>query len=381
MRYPILAIIGCLFLAACGGGDTAEDLASLKAQESEIKSEISALQESLKELQEEIAELDTTEENVNIELITVIDVQASEFKHFIEAQGKSYAANNVMVTTDMGGLVTAVYVDEGQYVSKGKTLIQLDNTIIQNQIAELNTSLGLAKDVYEKRKRLWDQNIGSEIEFLQAKNNYESLQSKLATANSQSYKSSIKAPISGYVDNISLQVGEMANPGMPAVQVINTSEMEIHVDLPEIYLGKVKRADMIEVELPALGLTKSAKVKSVSQSISPNNRTFKVIATVENKDASIKPNLLAKIKIQDEFIKEAITIPTSLLQESSNSYFVFVAEEDSLGNMVARRVAVEIGSSYGSDVVITNGIEIEDQVIDAGYRDVREGKLVEIVEK
>ena len=373
MKNLFITIFGLILLASCGG-EASDSLETLKESEKAIETQIKELKTELAEIKAEIVKIDPSSKEVSKELVTVLPLMTKEYDHYIEVQGKSFAEDNVMVTTDMGGLVKAVYVDEGQYVSKGKTLIQLDNAVAQNQIAELQTASGLAKDIFDKRKRLWDQNIGSEIEYLQAKNNYESLQDKLATANTQLYKSSIKAPISGYVDNISLQVGEMASPGAPAVQVVNTNDMEVHVALPEIYLGEVARGDEIIVNFPALNQITTAKVKSVGQTINMNNRTFQVIASVDNKDGKIKPNLLAKVKINDQKIADAITIPTKLLQESNSSYFVFIAVADSATNeTLAKRIEIEVGSSYGEEMVVTKGLSAGDLLIDAGYRKVREG--------
>lgn len=363
-------------LSACGGSS---DLETLKKEKTDIQSQINKLKTQLINLDQEIAKLDNSSSNDKLELVTVIKLEKTEFKHYIEAQGKTYSEDNVMVTTDMGGLVKAIYVDEGQFVNKGQTLIQLDNAVVLTQLAELETGIALAKEVYEKRKRLWDQNIGSEIEFLQAQNNYNSLIDKKATIQTQLSKSTIKAPISGYVETINLKLGEMASPGAPACQVVNNKDMEIRVDLPENYLGKAKKGNEILVEIPSIGLEKTAKIKSVGQTVNSYNRSFQVIASIDNSKNDIKPNMLAKVKLTDEAIPDVIVLPTNLLQKASNGYFVYLAVEDSASNnYVAHKQHIEVGDSYGGNIMVESGINSGDIVIDKGFRNVLEGQIIQV---
>ncbi|MFT4969849.1 MAG: membrane fusion protein (multidrug efflux system) [Chitinophagales bacterium] len=371
-----LLLVGLMLFSACGENST---LGELKSQKSKVEAEIKTMEAKLNALEVSIEELDSTSKEEKLELVTVIDLAKGEFNNYIEAQGKTYTENNVMVTTDMGGLVTRVLVNEGQYVSKGKTLIQLDNSVILSQLAELETNITLAKDVFDKRQRLWDQKIGSEIEYLQAKNNYESLNDKKGSINTQLSKTSIQAPISGYIESISLKLGEMASPGMPACQVVNNSKMEVRIDLPEVYLGKVKKGDIILVDLPALGIEKSAKVTSVGQIVSTYNRAFQIIAAIENSKGEIKPNMLVKAKFTNESVKDAITIPTSLLQESSKGYFVYTATIDTLSmETIAVKKVIEVGESYGGNILVTSGLGAEDVIINEGFRNVLDGQFIHI---
>ena len=343
---------------------------------STLKAEITERQEKADKLKVEINELEGVKE-VKKQKITTLTVEEKPFEAFVEVQGNSQAENSVNIMTDVGGLVKAIYVDEGQFVQKGKTLIQLDNSILSSQLAELNTSLELAKDVFEKRERLWKQNIGSEIEFLQAKNQYNSLLKKKNTLNTTLAKSSIKAPISGTIDLVYLKVGELASPGYPAINVVNLKNMEVKVKVPETYLGKIKKGDKVNVEFPSINKEVVARVKSVSQSINPNNRTFTAIASIPNRDGLLKPNLLAKIKIKSDAKGKAITIPTNLLQKSAQGFYVYVVnEKDSV--MTAKEVSVEIGDSYNGQIIITKGLAANDKLINEGYRDVLNGDLVEL---
>lgn len=365
-----------LLMFSCGVPEDTS-LKGKKTSAKEVTKEIKELKLKLDSLNSQIKNLEGVTE-VNKTLITIFDVTEKPFDAFVEVQGTSQAENNVNLTTDMGGLVTKVFVDEGQYVSKGKILIRLDNSIMQSQMNEINTSLSLAKDIFEKRKRLWDKNIGSEIEFLQAQNNYNSILDKKQTLNVSMSKANIKAPISGKIDNVFLKVGELASPGMTAVNIVNLKNMEVQVSVPETYLGKIKKGNKVMVSFPTLNKEVEAKVKSVSQSINRNNRTFTVVAYIPNKDGALKPNLLAKVKINNESIEKAIAIPSNLIQKSPQGFYVYTVENDKGGQPLAKEVPVEIGISYNGMIVITKGLIVGQQLINEGFRDVLNGDLVEI---
>tara|TARA_B110000495_G_C23019401_1_gene604468 strand:+ start:289 stop:1440 length:1152 start_codon:yes stop_codon:yes gene_type:complete len=373
-----IVLLISLLIFSCGAPEDTS-LNGKKASAKEILKEIKELQINLDSLNVQIKDLEGVKE-VKKTLITIFAVTEKPFAAFVEVQGTSQAENNVNLTTDIGGLVTKVFVDEGQYVSKGKTLIRLDNTVMQSQLNEINTSLSLAKEIFDKRKRLWEKNIGSEIEFLQAKNNYNSLLAKKQTLNVSMRKANIKAPISGKVDNIFLKVGELASPGMPAVNIVNLRNMEVHVSVPETYLGKIKKGNKVMVSFPTLKREVEATVKSVSQSINRNNRTFTVVASISNKGGALKPNLLAKVKINNEAIEKAIAIPSNLIQKSPKGFYVYTVENDKDGHAQAKELAVEVGTSYKGMIVITKGLAVGQQLIKEGFRDVLNGDLVEIAE-
>lgn len=363
-------------LASCGKESSLE---KLNADKEKLSSKIKELQLKLDDVEAQIAELDTTQEEDVLELVNYSVLQKTTFKHYIDAQGKTYSENNITITTDMGGLVKAIYIDEGQSVSKGQTLIQLDNSVVINQIAELETALALAKDVYDKRKRLWDQNIGSEIEYLQAKNNYESLISKKATANTQLSKLAIKAPISGYIDAISVRLGEMASPGYPVATIVNNSNMEVKIDLPEAYLGKVKVGDKILINIPTLNTVKDARVSAVGQTVNQYNRAFQITAKVDNKENDLKPNMLVEVKFLSETFDNVIVIPAKYLQESAKGYFVYTAKIDSAtGVSTAHKINVEISDTYNGEVVVDKGLSEGDLLIEEGFRYVLDQQEIEL---
>ena len=202
---------------------------------------------------------------------------------------------------------------------------------------------------------------------------------KKASANVQLSKTSIKAPISGYIDMIYVKLGEMAAPGMPACQIVNNTLMEVKIDLPEVYLGKVNKGDEILVELPAIEKEVKARVSAVGQTVNAYNRAFQVIASIDNKDNIIKPNMLVKAKFNNLTVSDAIVIPSNLLQESAQGYFVFTAETDSLTNeVVAVKKQIEVGESYGGQIVVIKGLNESDVIINEGFRNVLDGQLIKI---
>lgn len=372
----IAAFFLSLVLISCSGNDTS--LQGKKESAKKMSAEIKKLQSQLETLSLEIKELEGVKE-VKKTHVTEFVIKEETFNAFVELQGTSQAENNVNLTTDMGGLVTNVYVVDGQSVSKGQVLIKLDNSVMQSQLSEVNTALSLAQDVYEKRKRLWEKNIGSEIEYLQAKNQYLSVLDKKQTLAVSMAKSNIKAPIAGRVDKVFLKVGELASPGMPAVNVVNLNNMEVEVSVPETYLGKLNKGDIINVEFPTLARESEAKIKSVSQSINSNNRTFTVVASIANPNGDLKPNLLAKVKIKSEEIKNAIAIPANLVQKSPKGFYVYAIEKAESGELKAVEVPVSIGISYNGQIIITEGLKSGQSLVKAGFREVLNGDVLEVV--
>lgn len=377
---PVLAltVLALLTLAGCSGGDDAD---RIRRKIEKTETEIAALQRQLMEQKEALRALggDTVEEVVNFDLVTVETARDTVFRHFIEVQGVTNTDDNVMVTTDVGGIALSISAEEGRYYPKGTVLAQLDNSTILRSIDEIETQLDLATDVYEKQKRLWDQDIGSELQYLQAKNNKEALEKQLASARNQLSKTTVRAPITGFVDEIFVHQGEMLAPGAPAMRMVNLDRMTVEADVPENYLPSVKTGEEVELHFPALGETRPATITSLGQFINPANRTFKVYVDVANPDGMLKPNMLAEIRINDYTNPNALTIPSRILQQSVDGYFIFLAVEDSsaTGHRAERRI-IEIGTSYEGATEVTTGLSEGEMVIDEGYRDVRSGGVIRI---
>ncbi|QLG45111.1 efflux RND transporter periplasmic adaptor subunit [Costertonia aggregata] len=384
----ILYLLGItILLHACGGsGETSvEDLVSqgdletLRAKKSEISEKQKALETQIKQLDSAIAA--KTGEG-NLPLVTTITAKADTFDHFLELQGDVKTKQNVLIYPEMAGTLYRVYVKEGQKVSKGQLLAAIDDGGMGSQLAQLKTQAQLAKTTFERQKRLWEQKIGSEIQYLQAKTNYEATESAVKQAQSQLGKSTIRAPFSGIIDDVIKDQGTVVapGPGSEVFRIVNLSDMYIEVDVPETYLDGITVGKQAKVYFPVLGDTIDTKVRQTGNFISPSNRAFSVEIPVPNKKGNIKPNLTAKVNINDYSSDNAIVIPQSIISENAEGeQYVYVAKpvEGEKHATIAKRI-VTTGKTQGSNVEILSGISDGDYLIKEGARSVKDGQKVEI---
>ena len=370
----LIAAFAAFLLLACGGGND-DSLAGKQAELTKLKSEQSETEAKIKALEGEIGKLDTTATREDRAIaVTVSPVASENFKHYVEVQGSVDAKNTVMVSPKSGGVLTAVYIKEGDNVRQGATLAKVDNSIMQESIAEVKNQLSLANTVFEKQSRLWEQKIGTEIQYLQAKNNKEALEKKIATLNTQLNQSNISAPISGVVDQVIAKVGEMASPGMPIARVVNLSNLKIVAKVSDSYVATVKKGDEVIVKFPDLNQEYKARITFVSTTVDPLSRTFRIEANLPSTN-SIKPNMLATVQINDATKKDALVIDQNVVQNTENGTVVYVAENDG-GKKVAKSRVVKTGLSYNGQIEILAGLKAGDQLITQGYQDVADGQAV-----
>ena len=289
------------------------------------------------------------------------------------------AANDIVnAGSELGGRIIKLAVKEGQNVRKGQLIASVDAESLEKQREEVVKALDLATDVFERQKRLWEQNIGSEVQYLQAKNNKERTEKSLQTLEAQLKKRNVYAPINGIVEMLMTKEGEMTAPGTPIVQLLNVSKVKVVTDVPETYLGKIKTGDQITVSFPALGKETIQKVNLIGSTIDPANRTFKIEIWMDNPDGALKPNLLSLVKVNDLTIKDALTIPVDLVQqEVSGQKYVYLIKGDA-ENTVASKVYIETGESADGKIVITSGLSKGDRIIVKGARNVAEGTPVKL---
>ena len=387
--YKIHLIISiALLLAACQNGpENSVESVIAGGNIEDIKTRKQEISEQQKELNSQIRLLDSAlnvlEKNSKSLLVTTVRVNEEAFKHYLDLQGDVKTKQNVLIYPEMAGTILKIFVSEGQNVRKGQLLARIDDGGIASGLGQLKTQAELAKTTYERQKRLWDQNIGSEIQYLQAKTNYEATQNAVKQAESQLAKSEIRAPFSGIVDDVIQEEGTVVSPGtgIAVFRIVNLSDMYIEVNVPESYIQGVTLGKEVRVYFPVLGDSVITKVRQTGNFINPTNRSFRIEIPVPNKDGNIKPNLTARVSINDYSNDKAILIPQSVISENSaGQQFIYVADETEEENKAkARRLIVKTGKTDGDRVEILQGLSAGDQVIDEGARSVREGQLVQII--
>ena len=346
------------------------------------QTEIIDLEKKIAVLEKEIAELDPSygKKDIKKTLVTAIELKPTYFEHKIEMRGSVESRRNVTIGSEVPGKILRINVKEGQQVKKGQTLMTLDASVIRNNIAELKTSMELTKTVYERQENLWKKKIGTEIQYLQSKNNYESLQRKLATANSQLDQSIITAPFSGSIDEVIAKEGEVAQPGMPMVRIVNPDDVYIKSDISERFIGIFKSGDEVEIYFPSQDKRLISKIKSVGQVINSQNRTFEADIALPDGLSSVTPNQVVVLKLRDYTNEAAFQVPSMVIQKDSKGSFVYRIEKKG-DNMVATKAHIETGVSYENNTEILKGIEAGQKVAHLGVRDLSEGVLVTISSK
>ena len=374
MKYrKYLALIGMgLIFVACGPSSEEAQLARLEGQRD-------ALTEEIEILKQEIAQKSSPgvkqEKLMNVK---ISQVEKGRFQHFIQVQGTVESDHNVLLASQSSGIVKKIHVNAGNKVTKGQLLAELDGSILESSIAEVENGLKLAETIFERQQRLWDKNIGSELEFLQAKNNKVGMEKRLATLKEQYKMTKIFSPLSGTVDEILIKEGEMAVAGMGAVRVVQLSNLKIKVDLSEVYISRIKINDFVHVKIPATGREFDLSVDAVSQVIDPENRTFQIEMKVPQSEVGIKPNMLSVLTINDYTNDEALIVPLNIVQETGQEQFIFVAEQIN-GDWIARRRTIKTGNSYIDRAEISSGLQEGEYVVTFGYQNLGDGQKLAVV--
>ncbi|MHA7829799.1 MAG: efflux RND transporter periplasmic adaptor subunit [Flagellimonas sp.] len=387
MKKTIYIIFTAAALAACGGSGNnsleeviaSKDVEAIRTKRNAVTQELKTLEEQVKKLDEAILELD---DNSKLPLVSTLTVQLKEFQHYLELQGDVVTDQNVLVYPEMSGTLYRVYVEEGQRVSKGQLLASIDDGGLSSQLAQLKTQAELAKTTFERQKRLWEQNIGSEIQYLQAKTQFEAQQSAVKQLESQVGKSSIRAPFSGIVDNVIKDEGTVVSPGpgSEVFRIVNLSDMYIDVEVPESHLPNVIPGKEVEAYFPVLGETIKTKVRQTGNFINPSNRSFIAEVPVPNKNGHIKPNLTAQVKINDYTNKNAILIPQSVVSENAEGEQYVYIIDDQDGELIAKKSIIKPGLTQGDYLEVLEGISAGSQVIVEGARSIRDGQTVKVLD-
>ena len=385
MKKLILLIGLPLFLVSCGGDEETksidqvletEDLAQIRAKKSELSDEQAKIAGQIDRLDEAIKKLD---KNRRMDLVSVQPVTDTLFKHYAEVQGNVATDENIIIYPEFSGILTNVMVNEGDRVSKGQVLAKIDEGGLQNELAQLEAQERLAKTTYERQERLWEQNIGSEMQYLEAKTNYEALQSSVNRLKSQLDKTIVRAPFSGVVDDVISEQGEVVNPGQNQLfRLISLNNMYVEADVPENYLNKVSKGTDVKVSIGSVGREFEGKISQVGNNINPNNRTFSIQVKVPNKNDLIKPNQIATIKLNDYTSENAIVIPESSIQKNAmGESIVYILEKENDSNTgTAKKVVVETGLVYNDSIEIKEGLQPGQILITDGSKNLRDGQEV-----
>jgi RND family efflux transporter MFP subunit len=379
MKNNYLIIALTVLAVACGApSDDNQNLEAKKKDLEAARKEFASLKEKIEKLEKEISEEDSTfQQTENAILVSTFIAEKKPFEHKVEVRGAVESRKNVLISAQTIGEVERVHVREGQQVTKGQVLVSQNADVTRNSIAELKTSLELANSVYEKQSKLWEQKIGTEIQYLQAKNNKESLDRKLATAYAQLDMAIVKAPFSGTIDELPAREGEVASPGIPLVRIVSQQDMYIKADVSERFIGKFKAGDPVEIYFPTLDKKVASKVASVGQVINPENRTFVVEVALPRIDFNVKPNQVTVLELRDYVSEATLAVPTRIIQRDEDGQFIFVVD-DRGERKLARKVHVVTGISYNSQTEILEGLEGSELIVDQGYRDLTEGVEVNL---
>lgn len=388
MKHIFTLLILVLVLASCGGDKKknsvesvlqSNNLENIRKKRADLVNDQQVIQSKIMQLDDAISKIDTVK---NIPLITTFTAKQEMFKHMLEIQGNVTTRNLLVITPEYNGILTNVYVKEGQKVNRGQILAKIDDGGLSQQLSQLQIQADLGKTTFERQKRLWEQNIGSEIQYLQAKSTYESQVEAVNQLKQQIAKTTVRAPFSGTIDDVITEPGSVVGAGQtPLIRIVNLSDMYIETDIPESYISDVTKGKHVTVEFPVLGKTIETEVRQAGDFINSANRTFKVKVDIPNQDNSIKPNLTAKLKINDYTNEKALLVPQSIISENAQGEQYVYVVNDKNGNAegVAKRVIIKTGRTQGDVIEVLEGIESGAEIIQEGARSVKDGQIVKVI--
>jgi membrane fusion protein (multidrug efflux system) len=375
MKKIVLLTFLSLAIISCGKKDDKSSEALISSGNVlAMKEKRAALQTEISQLDEAIAKFDTVKEQA---LVSVFKVKDTIFNSYLEVQGNVDTKENLIIYPQYSGTLLTLNVTAGQKVSKGQVIGKIDDGGLSQQVAQLQTQAALAKTTFERQKRLWDQKIGSEIQYLQAQTNMISQQKAVSQIKAQLAKTVITAPISGVVDEIITERGQVVAPGQGIIRIVNLSNMYVSTSVPESYIGKLKVGTPVDVTLTSLGKKYVGKIRQIANNINPANRSFNIEISVPNTDNLLRPNQVAQLKIIDYTSNNALVLPSNVVQEDAKgAKFVYVVTDVKGNSGVAKKVVVKTGQTAGNYTEITNGLSADDTVVTEGGTTLSEGMKV-----
>lgn len=373
MKNTVIAIVLIgLAVSSCQPPRTAE---TVNAEIGKTRKEIADLNVKLETLQNELDALQPEKVEKTTKVV-LSSVERKDFSDFILSSGTVEAVKAASISPEMAGKIESIPVKEGQWVKKGQVLLNLDSKVMQNSLAELDKGYEMVVTLYNKQKELWDQGVGSEMQYLEIKNRKESMERTKATLQSQMEMTRIVAPFDGRIEKILVKVGELASPGRGIIELVNLDRLYINTEVSEAFLETVKKGDTVQVEFPNLpGVSKTVPIAFTSNVINPQSRTFSIRIEMNNNGGQIKPNMLASIKIRTSYEPNALVIPTSVIRQDVEGNYVFKVTSGS-NTGTAAKTYLKTGSSDGSITVIKEGLTDGDRFVSQGYNQIKNGSLI-----
>ena len=368
-----IAVIGTV-LSSCSSDDLASKKEALQSDLYGKEQAYVELKQEINTLQTQIDELDT----VKVFKSIAVEVQKAEptnFQSFFHVNGSLEAVASAYVSPETSGQIKHIYIKEGDRITKGQILLKLNTTVIENTIREVETALSLASVVYKKQKELWDKNIGSEIDYLKAQTEVESLENKLETLKSQKEMSIIKAPMNGVIEDIIPKVGEMAMPGQILVQILNLDMFYFNAEVSESYLPFLKNGDPVEVSLLAYDETINTEIYRIANTINLESRSFLVQMKLKNNKGILKPNMLAEAKFKDFENDQAFVFPTNVIKKDYSGSYLYVAVLKE-GKYMAKKRYVKTGRNQAKNIMVESGLNTGDLVIVKGFSQLADGSII-----
>lgn len=373
-------LIGLLFISgflfACSGE---QDSNTIKSKISDYQEEVTQLNNKINELESQLSEEgESINSDANAMRVRTLKIKPQPFSKYFTATGEIEAINEAFISPEVAGQITKIDVVEGQKVSRGQLLAKLNTSLVEKNIDEVKTQLQLAETLFNKQQELWDQNIGSERQYLEAKTNYESLKNKLGSLQEQYNMSILRSPINGIVEEIMYKRGELASPGMQLMQIVGLEKLKVLAKLSENYLPVIKEGDMVTITFPSFpGLKLEKPISRIGNVINKQNRTFLLEVEIENEEGKLKPNLLANVKINDYNSKSSIVVPSMVIREDLVGSYLYVVEEKG-GNLISAKKYIETGKTYEGKTEIVSGLSENDEIITDGYSNVSDGSVIQI---
>ena len=373
MKPTSILILAIAILASCSQKPEG-NLETLKAKRDSLKEARFEIDEEIFKVEDQIAKIDT---NAERKLVTTYQAVVDTFRHYFEVYGNTETDKAVTLYAESTGVIEQILVQEGQEVRKGQVLAKQDDKIINKNINELETQLDLATTLYQKQKKLWDQNVGSEVQYLEAKNRKETLESSLARLKEQRNKTSVRAPFDGIVDKIYPKEGELAGMSAPIIRLVNLDQLYITADVSERYITEIEEGDEVRIIINRRDTVQS-KISRIGKYVNPTNRSFEIRVDITKELSKLRPNSLVVLQINDHTESEAIIVPSSIImQDGKGADYVFVLNKESENRQVATKRPISTGLSYHGMTVVKNGVKPSDKLIDKGSRSVRDGDRVE----